>query len=111
MFPETRDFSHGVVHQLKRVTYKKSAWRISLSISTYHESTIAESTIIDLIRNPKIRANDLITYKQIRATYPKINFSAWPRPHYRWNEDGFAIQGFTQQEIDKLLKQGNFIKN
>lgn len=98
------------IYQLKRVTYKKCAWRISLSFSNYHESTIAESTIIDLIRNPKIRANDLITYKQIRATYPKINFAAWPRPHYRWNKDGFATQGFTQQEIDRLLTQGDDLK-
>lgn len=98
------------IYQLKRVTYKKCAWRISLSFSNYHESTIAESTIIDLIKNPKIHANDLITYKQIRATYPKINFAAWPRPHYRWNEDGFAIQGFTQQEINKLLTQGGALK-
>lgn len=94
------------IYRLKRINYKKCAWRISLSIKNYHESTIAESTIIDLIRNPKIRANDLITYKQIRATYPKINFATWPRPHYRWNEDGFAIRGFTQQEIDRLLTQG-----
>lgn len=94
------------IYRLKRVNYKKCAWRISLSIKNYHESTIAESTIIDLIRNPKIRENDLITYKQIRTTYPHINFAAWPRPHYRWNEDGFAIRGFTQQEIDRLLTQG-----
>lgn len=94
------------IYRLKRVNYKKCAWRISLAIKNYHESTIAESTIIDLIRNPKIRANDLITYKQIRTTYPNINFAAWPRPHYRWNEDGFAIRGFTQQEIDRLLTQG-----
>lgn len=94
------------IYRLKRVNYKKCAWRISLSIKNYHESTIAESTIIDLIRNPKIRANDLITYKRIRTTYPNINFAAWPRPHYRWNEDGFAIRGFTQQEIDRLLTQG-----
>ena len=98
------------IYQLKRITYKKCAWRISLSVSHYHGSTIAESTIIDLIRNPKIRANDLITYKRIRATYPKINFSTWPRPHYRWNEDGIAIQGFTQQEINKLLTQGGALK-
>lgn len=66
--------------------------------------SVTIATIEEIIRFPDIKAEDLISKKQIKQAKLNVDFDRLPIAHVRFNAKGKRHKGWTQAEINPALR-------
>lgn len=65
---------------------------------------VTSEILEDWIKNPDIRAVDLITKKGIKLDKLDVNFDRLPSIHVRFNAEGKRIKGWTRDEVNAAMR-------
>lgn len=66
--------------------------------------SVTSEILDDWIKNPDIRAVDLITKKGIKLDNLDVNFDRLPTVHVRFNAEGKRIKGWTRDEVNAAMR-------
>lgn len=66
--------------------------------------SVTSEILDDWIKNPDIRAVDLITKKGIKLDKLDVNFDRLPSIHVRFNAEGKRIKGWTRDEVNAAMR-------
>lgn len=66
--------------------------------------SVTSEILDDWIKNPDIRAVDLITKKGIKLDKLDVNFDRLPTVHVRFNAEGKRIKGWTRDEVNAAMR-------
>lgn len=66
--------------------------------------SVTSEILDDWIKNPDIRAVDLITKKGIKLDKLDVNFDRLPSIHVRFNAEGKRIKGWTRDEVNDAMR-------
>lgn len=104
-YDQANQILYSVKHN-KRRALKKSGKGNKYWYAYYQGKpySVTSEILDDWIKNPDIRAVDLITKKGIKLDKLDVNFDRLPSIHVRFNAEGKRIKGWTRDEVNAAMR-------
>ena len=104
-YDQANQILYSVKHNKRRVLKKSGKdnkyWYAYYQGKPY---SVTSEILDDWIKNPDIRAVDLITKKGIKLDKLDVNFDRLPTIHVRFNAEGKRIKGWTRDEVNAAMR-------